>query len=223
MSGLKVLITAGGTREPIDSVRYIGNSSSGRMGLALAQAARDRGAEVRLLAANVALHRPSGIAYRDVVSASELAGACAEEFATCDVLLMAAAVADFTPSVPAEGKLKRAGRERLELTLEPTTDVLAELVAGRRDGQTLVGFAAEHGSQAVALGREKLLAKGVDMIVVNDISRSDIGFDSDVNEVTLLTRGTNGSAVEERHVPRVTKQVVAEAILDVVERLRNGS
>jgi phosphopantothenoylcysteine decarboxylase/phosphopantothenate--cysteine ligase len=222
LEGLTVLITAGGTREPIDSVRYVGNSSSGRMGLALARVARDRGAEVRLVAANVSLHRPPGITYRDVVSASELERACAEEFDACDVLVMAAAVADFRPAAPAVGKLKRAGRELLELTLEPTADVLAGLVARRRDGQTLVGFAAEHGPQAVSHGREKLLAKGVDMVVVNDISRPGIGFDSDVNEVTLLTRGRNGSPVEELHVSLAAKERVAEAILDVVEQLRDG-
>jgi phosphopantothenoylcysteine decarboxylase/phosphopantothenate--cysteine ligase len=223
LAGLKVLITAGGTREPIDSVRYIGNSSSGRMGLALGQAARDRGAEVRLLAANIALDRPPGISYRDVSSASDLAQACAEEFDTCDVLVMAAAVADFAPSAPVAGKLKRAGRDHLELTLEPTADVLSSLAARRHEGQTLVGFAAEHGPQAVSLGREKLLSKGVDLIVVNDISRADIGFDSDANEVTLLTRGSNGVPVDERHVPRAAKAVVAEAILDIVEQLRGDS
>ena len=222
LRGRRVLITAGGTREPIDSVRYIGNSSSGRMGLALAQAARDRGAEVRLLAANISLHRPQGIVYRDVVSASELQEACEEEFPACDVLIMAAAVADFRPADPAEGKIKRAGREHLELALEPTADVLAGLLAGRREGQTIVGFAAEHGTHAVALGREKLAAKGVDLLVVNDISRGDIGFDSEANEVTILSNGARRAPLEE-HVPRASKGEVAEAILDAVERVRSGS
>jgi phosphopantothenoylcysteine decarboxylase/phosphopantothenate--cysteine ligase len=222
LHGRRVLITAGGTREPIDSVRYIGNSSSGRMGLALAKAARDRGADVRLLAANIALHRPSGISYRDVGSARELADACEEEFPACDILIMAAAVADFAPVAPEEGKIKRAGRERLELTLEPTIDVLAGLLSQRRGTQTIVGFAAEHGPEAVALGREKRSAKGVEVLVVNDISRSDIGFDAEANEVTILS-GRAGSEPVEEHIPRSSKDVVAQAILDVVERLRSGT
>ena len=222
LSGCTVLITAGGTREPIDSVRYIGNSSSGRMGLALAKAARDRGAEVRLLAANIALHRPSGIAYRDVRTARELAEACEEEFPACDVLIMVAAVADFRPSEPAEGKIKRAGRQRLELVLEPTADVLAGLLSRRRETQTIVGFAAEHGPEAVRLGREKLAAKGIEVLVVNDISRSDIGFDAEANEVTILSAGAGGAPIEE-HVPRSSKDAVAQAILDVVERVRSDS
>ena len=222
LHGQRVLITAGGTREAIDGVRYIGNSSSGRMGLALAKAARDRGAEVSLLAANIALHRPAGITYRDVVSARELAAACEEEFPACDVLIMAAAVADFRPAAPEQGKIKRAGRERMELTLEPTADVLAGLLAKRRAGQTIVGFAAEFGPDAVALGLEKLAAKGVDLLVVNDISRADIGFDADANEVTILSSPTGGAPLQE-HVPRASKEDVAGAILDVVERVRAGS
>jgi phosphopantothenoylcysteine decarboxylase/phosphopantothenate--cysteine ligase len=125
LSGLTVLVTAGGTREPIDSVRYLGNSSSGRMGLALASAARSRGAEVKLVAANVAIAPPPGIDCRVVVTAAELKEAYDQEFPACDVLLMAAAVADFRPSAPQEGKLKKAGRTGLELELEPTPDVLA--------------------------------------------------------------------------------------------------
>jgi phosphopantothenoylcysteine decarboxylase / phosphopantothenate---cysteine ligase len=190
--GVRVLVTAGGTREPIDSVRFLGNSSSGRMGFALARAARARGAEVTLLAANVALEQPPGVACRQVVTAAELEQACEEEFPSCDVLLMAAAVADFRPAAPTDGKIKKSGRARLELELEPTTDVLASLARRRRDGQTLVGFAAEYGDRAVEAGREKLTAKGLDAVVVNDISRPDIGFDVDSNEVTILT--SNGGA-----------------------------
>ncbi len=120
-----MLVTAGGTREPIDSVRFIGNSSSGRMGFALAQAAHARGAEVTLLAANVALPRPAGRRCHDLGTAAELQEACEREFPACDVLLMAAAVADFRPREPAEGKIKKSGRTSLELELEPTADVLA--------------------------------------------------------------------------------------------------
>jgi len=222
--GLKVLVTAGGTREPIDSVRFIGNSSSGRMGFALAQAARARGAEVTLLAANVALADPPGVARHDLATAAELQEACEREFPACDVLLMAAAVADFRPREQADGKIKKAGRASLELELEPTADVLAGLARHRRAGQTLVGFAAEHGERAIELARRKLEQKGLDAVVVNDISRGDIGFEVDANEVTILTdrRSASDSAQPEhvRHVPRAAKTEVAEAILDAVERLR---
>jgi phosphopantothenoylcysteine decarboxylase/phosphopantothenate--cysteine ligase len=239
LRGLRVLVTAGGTREPIDSVRFIGNSSSGRMGFALAHAARARGAEVTLVSANVALPTPPGVERREVVTAAELAQACAHEFPRCDVLLMSAAVADFTPAAPANGKLKKAERERLELVLEPTADVLAGLAAQRRDGQTLVGFAAEHGPDAVELARGKLATKHLDALVVNDISRADIGFDVDANEVTILLVAPGGGRpsahpgahasmaveepmIEERHVPRASKAHVAEAILDAVQSLRGG-
>ncbi len=226
LSGVAVLVTAGGTREPIDSVRFVGNSSSGRMGLALAQAARARGAKVTLVAANVALAAPAGVARREVVTAAELKEACEQEFASCDVLLMAAAVADFRPAEPEDGKIKKAGRERLALELESTPDVLAGLASQRRDSQTLIGFAAEHGERAVECGREKLVAKGVDAVVVNDISRADIGFDADANEVTILTASANGSRggsqIGELHVRRASKLQIAEAILDTVESLRAG-
>ncbi len=221
--GLRVLVTAGGTREPIDSVRFIGNGSSGRMGLALAEAARARGAEVTVLAANVALPRPAGVAWHEVATAAQLAEACEREFPVCDVLLMVAAVADFRPTAPGAppgqpvvGKLKKAGREHLRLELEATPDVLKTLAAGRRPGQTLVGFAAEHGSGAIEYGRGKLKEKGLDAVVVNDISRSDIGIGAECNEVAILTAGG------EQHVPRAAKADVAAVILDAVERLRTA-
>jgi phosphopantothenoylcysteine decarboxylase / phosphopantothenate---cysteine ligase len=213
---LKVLITAGGTREPIDSVRFIGNSSSGRMGIALAQSAQARGAQVRLLAANVALAAPDGVSRRDIRTAAELTQACSEEFAACDVLLMAAAVADFRPVAEAKTKLKKSAREHLSVELEPTVDILGELARTRTPGQTLIGFAAEHGAAAITYGREKLLAKGLDGIVVNDISRPEIGFESTDNEVTILT------AEAEWHVSKRPKSDVAEAILDAVDALRSG-
>jgi phosphopantothenoylcysteine decarboxylase / phosphopantothenate---cysteine ligase len=218
-AGVRVLVTAGGTREPIDSVRFLGNSSSGRMGLALAEAALSRGAEVTLIAANVPLASSDAIARRDVVTAAELQQACQQAFVDCDVLLMAAAVADFRPAAPHDGKIKKSGRAGLELALEPTADVLAGLAGERTARQTLVGFAAEHGEQAVELARRKLAEKGVDAIVVNDISRSDIGFDSDDNEVTILTANGSGEAAIE--VARASKAQVAEAILDTVSSLRD--
>jgi phosphopantothenoylcysteine decarboxylase/phosphopantothenate--cysteine ligase len=217
-AGVRVLVTAGGTREPIDSVRFLGNSSSGKMGVALAEAALARGAEVSLVAANVALASSSAIARHDVVTAAELQRACEQRFAESDVLLMAAAVADFRPAAAHAGKIKKSGRAGLTLELEATADVLAGLSSQRRAGQTLVGFAAEHGENAVELARRKLAEKAVDAIVVNDISRADIGFDADSNEVTILTaNGSAGGAVE---VARAGKAQVAEAILDAVAALR---
>jgi phosphopantothenoylcysteine decarboxylase / phosphopantothenate---cysteine ligase len=218
--GVKVLVTAGGTREPIDSVRFLGNSSSGRMGLALAEAALARGADVTLVAANVTLATSEAIARRDVVTAAELQQACQEEFPASELLLMAAAVADFRPVAPQQGKIKKSGRKSLELELEATTDVLATLAEQRHEGQTLVGFAAEHGEHAVKLARAKLADKGLDAIVVNDISREDIGFDVDANEVTILT--ANGGANGAISIARAPKSKVAEAILDAVWRLRGA-
>jgi phosphopantothenoylcysteine decarboxylase/phosphopantothenate--cysteine ligase len=215
--GLKVLVTAGGTREPIDGVRFLGNNSSGRMGVALARAARARGADVILVGANLAEPAPPGIARCEVVTAAELKEACDQQFPGCDVLLMAAAVADFRPVARQNGKIRRT---RLELLLEPTDDVLAGLAGKRRDGQTLVGFAAEYGERATVCGREKLMAKGLDALVVNDISRRDIGFDVEANEVTIIARGDDRVQVTEQHVPRAAKAQIAETILDAVERLR---
>jgi len=212
--GLRFLVSAGGTREPIDAVRFVGNRSSGRMGFALADAAAALGADVTVVAANVALPRHSGIRYVDVSTAAELRSACEAEFAQADVLLMAAAVADFRPSAAEPGKIKKDGRPELRLSLEPTDDVLAALGARRRPGQTLVGFAAEHGDDAVALGRGKLERKRLDAVVVNDISRADIGFEGSQNEVTIVT------ARDERHVARASKAEVARAVLDVVGELR---
>jgi phosphopantothenoylcysteine decarboxylase / phosphopantothenate---cysteine ligase len=233
-AGVRVLVTAGGTREPIDSVRFVGNSSSGRMGFALASAARDRGARVTLVAANAALPAPDGVELCSVSTAQELQDACERAFSSCDVLLMAAAVADFRPAQGESGKIAKRGRERLSLELEPTTDVLTTLAGRRQDGQILVGFAADHGERAVVRAREKLEAKGLDAIVVNDISRADIGFDSEHNEVTILTAARAAGAASTpgraevsgaqepgvQHLARAPKTAIAEQILDAVERLR---
>ena len=214
LDGLRLLVTAGGTREPIDSVRFVGNRSSGRMGFALAAEAARRGAEVTAVAANVSLPRAEGVRYVDVETAAELRDATVSAFGDCDVLVMAAAVADFRPVDPADEKLGKAGRESLVVELEPTEDVLGEVAGLRREGQIVVGFAAEHGDGAVERARGKLERKRLDAIVVNDISRSDIGFDTEENEVTIVTAGGD------RDVPRGTKAEVAGAILDVVEELR---
>jgi phosphopantothenoylcysteine decarboxylase/phosphopantothenate--cysteine ligase len=214
--GLKVLVTAGGTREPIDSVRFVGNRSSGRMGFALAEEAAALGAEVTVIAANVGLGRAPRVHYLDVATAAELQDACAAHFAQADVLLMAAAVADYRPAAAAQTKLKKDEREELVIALERTPDILSGLAAIRRADQTMVGFAAEHGDGALAYGREKLARKGLDAIVVNDIARTDIGFEGSDNEVTIVT------ATGERHVPRASKAEIARAILEVVGDLRSG-
>jgi len=214
--GLRVLVTAGGTREPIDAVRFVGNRSSGRMGFALATEAAALGAAVTVVAANVGLPRDPRVAYIDVQTAAELQQACAATFEAADVLLMAAAVADYRPARSFAGKLKKAGDERMRVELERTPDILSGLAAARRADQTLVGFAAEHGEGAIAYGREKLARKRLDAVVVNDVSRTDIGFDAADNEVTILT----GSG--EAHVARASKADVARAVLDVVAALRAG-
>jgi phosphopantothenoylcysteine decarboxylase/phosphopantothenate--cysteine ligase len=214
LAGRRVLVTAGGTREQIDPVRFVGNRSSGRMGVALAEAAARRGAEVTLIAANVALPVAAGVERVDVTSAAELEDATAKAFGGADLLLMAAAVADFRPADPNPGKLAREEGSGLTIELEPTADVLAGLAGSRRNGQVLVGFAAEHGGDFVARARGKLERKGIDAIVVNDVSDSAIGFESRDNEVTIVS-----TAGEER-LPRSSKRDLADAILDRVAALR---
>jgi phosphopantothenoylcysteine decarboxylase / phosphopantothenate---cysteine ligase len=212
--GLRVLISAGGTREPIDPVRFIGNRSSGRMGLALAERAARRGADVTLVAANVALPAPPGVRRVDVETASELSDALGHEFDAADVLVMAAAPADFRPKRAAGEKIHREASGGIELDLEATEDILASLTARRRDHQTIVGFAAETG-HGVERAREKLTRKGADAIVLNDVSRSEIGFESSENEVVIV------EAAAEHHVPLASKEKVADAILDRVAALRS--
>jgi phosphopantothenoylcysteine decarboxylase/phosphopantothenate--cysteine ligase len=212
LDGLRVLVTAGGTREPIDSVRYVGNRSSGRMGFALADEAARRGASVVCVAANVSLDRNPAVEYVDVETADQLASACDARFGDCDLLLMAAAVADYRPAQAVDTKIKKDA-PGLDLALERTDDVLSALAARRRAGQTLVGFAAEHGDEGTAreAARGKLERKGLDAVVLNDISRSDIGFDAAENEVTIVT------AAGEHEVPRSGKGEVAAAILDQIQ------
>jgi phosphopantothenoylcysteine decarboxylase/phosphopantothenate--cysteine ligase len=216
LDGARVLVTAGGTREPLDAVRFIGNRSSGRMGFALAEEAARRGAEVTVIAANVALPRSAGIAYVDVTTAAELRRAALEHFEGCDVLLMAAAVADYRPDSPSTTKIDKDERARIEVGLVRTVDVLTELAGRRRRDQTLVGFAAEDGSAGFERARGKLERKQLDAIVVNDIARADIGFDSPENEVTIVERGG------ERALPKLAKADVASHVLDRVQELRRA-
>ncbi len=212
--GLRVLVTAGGTREAIDPVRFIGNRSSGRMGFALAAAAARRGAEVTLLAANVSLPEPPGVRRIDVETADELAAAARAEFPGTHVLLMAAAPADFRPVEAATGKLKR--QDGLDLQLEPTEDILAGLAAARSPEQTVVGFAAEHGEEGLERARGKLSRKSADLIVLNDVSDPAIGFESEDNAVTLIAPNSEST------VPIAPKEAIADAILDRVAALRTG-
>jgi phosphopantothenoylcysteine decarboxylase / phosphopantothenate---cysteine ligase len=212
LRGKRVLVSAGGTREPIDAVRFVGNRSSGRMGVALAAEARRRGARVTLLGANLAVPSPPGVELVETPSASELESEVLSRGVEADVVIMAAAVADYRP---AEALATKRPKDRSGWTveLEPTTDVLAALGERRAPGQLLVGFAADQGEGGIERARDKLTAKKADLFVFNDVSRTDIGFDSSDNEVTLL--GARG----ERTIAKAPKEEIAAAILDEVERL----
>ncbi len=211
LAGKKIVISAGGTHEAIDPVRFIGNSSSGKMGFALAEAARDRGASVVLVAGPVALTDPYGIRVIRVRSAAEMRDVIMPESADADVLVMAAAVADYQASEPVGEKIKREGREGLSLSLARTPDILAEV--GTRAGLVKVGFAAES-SDLLANAAHKLNAKGLDLIAANDITATDAGFGTDNNRVVLLD--TAGGKEE---LPLMTKYEVAWRILDRVTAL----
>ena len=205
LAGVKILVTAGGCREPIDPVRFIGNRSSGKMGAALAVEAARRGAEVTLIAAAMETPPPEGVAVLRAYTAGEMSEAVHRLFPAADMLIMAAAVADFRVENPAPAKIKKSERLMLDLTANP--DVLAIAGAAKGD-RILIGFAAET-NDALAEGRKKLMAKNLDMIVINDVSREDIGFGSDDNEAIILTR--DGRRIE---VPKAPKERVAAAVLD---------
>jgi phosphopantothenoylcysteine decarboxylase / phosphopantothenate---cysteine ligase len=211
LAGRRILVTAGGTREPVDSVRFVGNRSSGRMGVALAEEARRRGAEVIVLAANLSLDIPHGIEVIPTPTADSMREA-ALALPDVDVLLLAAAVADYRPAETLAGK--RAKDERAwTLELQPTEDIAKTLGERKRDGQVLVAFGAEHGEEGLERKRAMLETKNADLVVFNDVGRSDIGFDSADNEVVLISRD------QERAVPKAAKAAIAAAILDEVERL----
>jgi phosphopantothenoylcysteine decarboxylase/phosphopantothenate--cysteine ligase len=209
LTGKRVLVTAGGTREPLDAVRYIGNRSSGRMGVALAAEARRRGADVTLIASNLSVPAPEDV---EVVEAPTAADVESEASARsdADIVLMAAAVSDYRPSETGAGKRPK-DEQVWRIELEPTTDVLKALGERRTNGQVLVGFAAETGTAGLERAREKLAAKQVDLIVYNDVSRDDVGFDAEENEVVIV------SAEGERRVAKAPKADIAAAILDEVE------
>jgi phosphopantothenoylcysteine decarboxylase/phosphopantothenate--cysteine ligase len=214
LAGRHVVVSAGGTREPLDTVRYLGNRSSGRMGVAVAEEAARRGARVTLLAANVSIPIAQQIETVMAPTAAELAR---EAFARdgADVIVMAAAVADYRPADAGSAKRAKDG-EPWAVVLEPTEDILAELGRRRRPGQVLVGFAADEGAPGLEKAREKLRRKRVNLLVFNDVSRSDIGFDSTMNEVTLIREEG------ERMVGKRSKAACAAAILDEVASLLEG-
>ena len=215
LRGKRLLVSAGGTREPVDSVRFVGNRSSGKMGVALAREAHRRGADVTLVASNLSVPPPEGVEVVQAPSAADLAREVLDR-ADADVVVMAAAVADYRPSDPIGAKRpKDTGMWTIEL--EPTQDVLAELGQRRRNGQVLVGFAADEGEAGLERARTKLTNKRGNLFVYNDVSRSDIGFESDWNELVLLTQDG------ERMVSRRSKEECAVAILDEIETLLGGN
>ncbi len=211
LQGRRVVISAGGTREPLDTVRFVGNRSSGRMGVALAEEARSRGADVTLLAANLAVSAPAGVTVVDTPTAADLEREALAR-ADADVIVMAAAVADYRPPTTLAEKRPK-DHEPWTVELEPTPDVLAALGAGRRTGQVLVGFAADGAEDGLERAREKRRIKNADLFVFNDVSRADIGFDAHENEVTVLSESG------EHHVDKAPKREIAAAVLDEVERL----
>jgi phosphopantothenoylcysteine decarboxylase / phosphopantothenate---cysteine ligase len=211
LRGRRVLVSAGGTREPLDAVRYVGNRSSGRMGVALAEEARRRGAEVTRLAANLAVPPPAGVTVVETPTAADLEREALAR-ADADVVVMAAAVSDYRPSAPREDK-RTKDAEPWTVELEPTGDVLGQLGAARRPEQVLVGFAADGAGPGLERARAKLRAKGADLFVFNDVTRADIGFDAPDNEVVVLSEDG------ERTFSKAAKTVIAAQILDEVERL----
>jgi phosphopantothenoylcysteine decarboxylase/phosphopantothenate--cysteine ligase len=212
LAGKRVVVTAGGTREPIDAVRFVGNRSSGRMGVALAAEARRRGADVTLIASNLAVPAPGGVEVVEAPTAEDLARETLAR-AEADVVVMTAAVADYRPARAIESKRPKDG-EPWRVELEPTDDVLRTLTSERpANGRIVVGFAAETAEDGLARAREKRTVKNADLFVYNDVGRADMGFESPENEVVII------SEQGERHVERAPKERVAAEILDDVERL----
>jgi phosphopantothenoylcysteine decarboxylase / phosphopantothenate---cysteine ligase len=211
LAGRRVLVTAGGTREPIDSVRFVGNRSSGRMGVALAEEARRRGAEVILLAASLTVPAPHGVEVIPTPTAESMFEA-AIALPELDVLLLAAAVADYAPTEPLAGK-RAKDTSGWTVSLAPTRDIAQTLGEQKRPGQVLVAFGAEHGEAGLERKRGMLESKNADLVVFNDVGGLGIGFDAPENEVVLITREG------ERSVPRARKELVAAAVLDAVQEL----
>jgi phosphopantothenoylcysteine decarboxylase/phosphopantothenate--cysteine ligase len=217
LSAERILITAGATREPIDPVRFISNRSSGRMGFALAEKATLRGAEVTVVTGATNVTRPSGVRIIEVTSTDEMLAAVREEAGNATTFIGAAAVADYRAKDPAKAKIKKT-KDAMVLELERTPDILAEVSRARRKGQLIIGFAAET-NDLLSNARAKLDTKDLDMIVANDVSRNDAGFDSANNAVTILVRD-NDSPIE---IPLTSKHEIANRILDEVIKLRRKS
>ena len=215
LAGKRVVVSAGGTREPLDLVRFIGNRSSGRMGVAVAAEAKRRGADVTLVYANGLAPAPAGVEVVPAPTAADLSREILAR-ADADVVVMAAAVSDYTPSNPESGKRPK-DKEPWTITLEPTEDVLAELGRRKHNGQILVGFAAEGGADGLERARGKLANKNGNLFVYNDVSQPGVGFESEDNEIVLL------SALGERKLGRRSKEECAVAILDEVEALLGGA
>ena len=215
LDGRRVLVTAGGTREPIDAVRFVGNRSSGRMGVELAEEARRRGAEVTLVASNLGVAAPQGMTVVEAPTAADVEREVGTLAGDVDIVLMAAAVADYRPAEPLENKRPKDERP-WPLDLQATPDVIAGLASKRRNGQILVAFGADQGEAGLDRKRQMLADKDVDLVVFNDVGREDIGFDSPDNEVVLV--GREG----ERRVSKASKAAIAAAILDEVEALVGG-
>src|SRR5207253_3477309 len=214
LSGESILITAGATREPIDPVRFISNRSSGRMGFALAEAARDRGAQVKIVAGITSVTSPRGVQVTKVSSAEQMRRAVVEQVESATVFIAAAAVSDYRAKERSNTKIKKSEAE-LELKLERTPDILGEVANSRKNGQTIVGFAAET-NDLLTHAREKLVSKGLDAIVANDVSREGFGFDSENNAIVILIRD-NPVPIE---LPVMSKLEAAHRILDEVAKLR---
>ena len=214
LAGRSVLVSAGGTREPLDAVRFVGNRSSGRMGVALAEEARRRGADVTLLAANLAVAPPHGVEVVETPTAEALLHEALAR-ADADLVLMSAAVADYRPAEASESEARRRATSPGTIELEPTEDVVKTLAARRENGQVIVAFGAEHGEGGLERKRAMLADKNVDLVVYNDVSRTDIGFDAKDNEVVLITREG------EKRIAKAPKSRIAAAVLDEAVALLN--
>ena len=213
LDGLKVLVTAGATRERIDPVRFLTNDSSGKMGFALAEAARDRGAEVTLVKGSTTARIPDGVRIETIESAQDLLKTMKKEAGKQDIIIQAAAVADYRAAAPAKTKIKKKAGEPMVITLEENPDIAKAVGAMKKAKQTLVGFAAET-DHVIRHAEEKLKAKNLDLIVANDVTKPGAGFNTDTNIVTLIT------ADRQDDLPKMTKREVADAILDRILEIR---
>jgi phosphopantothenoylcysteine decarboxylase/phosphopantothenate--cysteine ligase len=214
LAGERLLITVGATREEIDPVRFISNRSSGRMGYALAEAAVRRGGEVTVVAGIATVSPPAGVRIVQALSAEEMSRAVARERSNASVFIGAAAIADYRPVQRADQKIKKS-KDSITLTLERTPDILSQVAASRTNGMLVIGFAAET-ENLVDNAREKLRSKNLDAIIANDVSRTDAGFDSTSNAITIITRDS-----ELLELPLMSKSEAADRILDVIVSLRN--